>query len=304
MLPSTDPGTLPSPDPSAMTAAREAIGLACMEVWGGHDAFEGAVSVPGLDIFVGCTPHTGEARGGDVYYVSNCAAGLISRAVLADVSGHGAEAAGFASAVRDLMRRHINTADQRRFARALNRELGRITSAGRFATALLLTYFAPTHHVIVCNAGHPRPLFYSSARGEWMFADADTPGAVSGPVGLHVGVADLPLGVIEPTTYSQFALQLQPGDLFVAYTDALVEAPAPSRRLLGEGGLIEIVRTLDPRRPELLRAELLARIRAGSGEAELDDDATLIVLHHNGSAPPRQGLVEKASMLARRLRFW
>ena len=125
--------------------------IACMEVWGGHEAFEGGVSVPGNDVFVSCSPHTGDVRGGDIYYVSNCAAGIISRFVLADVAGHGSVVSSTASGLRDLMRRYINTPDQTKFARALNRRFS--SDAGRFATAVLVSYFAPTDHAIICGHG-------------------------------------------------------------------------------------------------------------------------------------------------------
>lgn len=170
-----------------------------MEVWGGHDGFVGEVSVPGNDVFVGCTPHHGEAQGGDIYYVSNCAAGLITRFVLADVAGHGSVVASTAAGLRDLMRRSINTPDQSRFARSLNTRFSR--ESGRFATAVLVSYFAPTDHAIICNAGHPRPLHYSAPRGEWRYLDADVPDALGASRQGEIGASNLPLGVIDPTEY-------------------------------------------------------------------------------------------------------
>ena len=40
-------------------------------------------------------PFGGDQQGGDVYYVTLCGGGLITRIVVADVSGHGAWVANF-----------------------------------------------------------------------------------------------------------------------------------------------------------------------------------------------------------------
>jgi sigma-B regulation protein RsbU (phosphoserine phosphatase) len=272
-----------------------------MEVWGGHDGFLGEVSVPGNDVYVGCTPHLGDAQGGDIYYVSNCAAGLITRFVLADVAGHGKIVAATAAGLRDLMRRSINTPDQSRFAKALNKQFTR--ESGRFATAVLVSYFAPTDHAIICNAGHPRPLHYSVSRGAWRFLDADVPDALGAERSGEVGASNLPLGVIDPTAYEQFAIRLDRGDLLLLYSDAFLEARGGDGKPWGEEGLLNVTRTatqsgIDASR---LREQVLAEIARRTGEDSLDDDATMIVLHHNASDPPEQSLGERIVVLGKML---
>lgn len=272
-----------------------------MEVWGGHDGFLGEVSVPGNDVYVGCTPHEGDAQGGDIYYVSNCAAGLITRFVLADVAGHGSVVAATAAGLRDLMRRSINTPDQSRFAKALNKQFTR--EGGRFATAVLVSYFAPTDHAIICNAGHPRPLHYSVTGGEWRFLDADVPDALGAERSGEVGASNLPLGVIDPTAYEQFAIRLERGDLLAMYSDAFLEARGADGKPWGEDGLLDVVRNatqsgVDASR---LREQVLAEITRRTGDERLDDDATMIVLHHNASDPPEQSLGERIIVLGKML---
>jgi hypothetical protein len=61
-----------------------------MEIFGSNQAADNAFSSPGLDIWVYSRPHGEAASGGDVYYVSLCGGGVITRFILADVSGHGA----------------------------------------------------------------------------------------------------------------------------------------------------------------------------------------------------------------------
>lgn len=276
--------------------------LACMEVWGGSRAFNQSVSVPGNDVRISCTPFRGEACGGDIYYISNCAAGIITRFVLADVSGHGKQVAQVATDLRRLMRRHINTANQTRFAVDLNRAFSNLDLDGKFATAVLATYFAPTDHLIICNAGHPRPLLYRAAQDTWELLDAKTPGALATrQPGDAVGIANLPLGILDPTDYEQFALRLELGDLVVLYTDALIESADAAGRQLGESGLLALARCLSPSEREDAASGLRDKVCAYVGDVPFNDDATLIVLHHNAADPPHLTWRGQAAKFAKML---
>ena len=67
--------------------------MQCMEVWGGNQTADSGVIMAGLDAWVYSKPFGGADGGGDVYYVSSCATGRITRLLVADVSGHGTPAA-------------------------------------------------------------------------------------------------------------------------------------------------------------------------------------------------------------------
>ncbi|MFN7021228.1 MAG: PP2C family protein-serine/threonine phosphatase [Phycisphaerales bacterium] len=279
--------------------------LACLEVWGGSRAFEGWLSVPGNDVHVSCVPHDRSLDGGDLYYVSNCAAGAITRFVLADVSGHGEGVARVAAQLRSLMRRHINTADQSVMAAALNAAFSGLDLNGRFATALLATYFAPTDHLIICNAGHPRPLHFSARGSGWRFLDSYAAGVKSSRESARdsVGIANLPLGVLHPSDYEQYALPLGRDDVVVLYTDAFIECRDPSGQELGESGLLALLNELGRPEPDVLPGLLRDRLREHAGGTAMDDDATLLALTHNAADPPRAGLRERLHALAAQLGF-
>ncbi|MGL4554849.1 MAG: PP2C family protein-serine/threonine phosphatase, partial [Gemmataceae bacterium] len=135
-------------------------GMACMEIWGGSQAADTSVSTPGLDVWVYSRPYAGADGGGDVHYVSLCGGGVITRLILADVSGHGASVAEFGRSLRDMMRRNINNKSQDGLVKDLNRQFGELAKLRRFATAVVATYLTSGDRLTVCNAGHPRPLWY------------------------------------------------------------------------------------------------------------------------------------------------
>ncbi len=114
-------------------------------------------------------------------------------------------------------------------------------------------------------------------------------------------VVNLPLRVIEPTHYEQFAVKLARGDLVLIYTDALVEAMNAAGRLLGEQGLLDLVRRMNVDEPHLLNQRLRAAVAKYRGGAAAADDETLLVLHHNAADPPKQTLGEKMHVMAKML---
>jgi serine phosphatase RsbU (regulator of sigma subunit) len=284
---------------TGMADSEEPREIACMEVWGGNGPTRTSVSVPGNDVSVAAEPWRGGGAGGDIYYMSNCMAGIITRFVLADVAGHGEGTDELARSLRRMMRKHINTADQSRFARALNREFGEASTLGRFATALIATYFAPSDHLIVCNAGHPSPLWYRAAERRWMLMGPMSAGARMAQSAEQIGVPNLPLGIIEPTSYAQFAVRLEPGDAVVMYTDALMEAKAGAGTQLGEAGLLGLAADAGLEHSADMAGRLLELVRAETDGQHLDDDATVLAIRHHGGDPPRISAGQRMRALGR-----
>lgn len=270
--------------------------MQCMEIWGGNRAIKSAISTTGIDAWVYSEPHAGDAGGGDIHYVSMCGAGRTGRFVVADVSGHGEAVSELARTLRRQMRRHIGRVDQSSIARALNDEFRKLAEVGQFATALLATYDAPTNHLIVCNAGHPRPLLRRAGESSWTLLDPDAECAVTDRGG---GESGLPLGVVEGSDYFQFAVPLEPGDLVLIYTDAMIEAKDTDGRILGETGLQRLLEGVAPADPGALISQALARVADVRHGAPPDDDVTALLLHHNGGSPPRLSFVERARVIGR-----
>jgi phosphoserine phosphatase RsbU/P len=252
--------------------------MQCMEVWGGSQLTARGVELGGLDAWVYSKPFGKAQRGGDVYYASSCLTGRISRLLLADVSGHGNSVAVTAADLRTLMRRFVNRLDQTEFVRLLNQQFTALSEDGTFATAIVTTFFAPSRLLSVCNAGHPRPLLYRAAPQQWNLL------GVEGPAGQRTP-SNLPLGIIGMTEYEQFDIELESGDCFVSYSDALIESRDADGEMLGEAGLLRIMRLLGDIPAEKLTETLLGEIAERYPENLAEDDVTVVVARANGQEP-------------------
>ncbi|MBB74927.1 MAG: hypothetical protein CMJ75_10490 [Planctomycetaceae bacterium] len=243
--------------------------LQCMEVWGGNRATDRCFRLPGMSICLYSHPYGHDSSGGDVYYLSSCAAGRLTRLLLADVSGHGATVSGIATGLRDLMRKNINRIRQTRFVQNMNQQFSKLAEGGGFATAVVGSYFAPTRSLSLCNAGHPPPMIFRQQTQSWQTIDHTlTPSKQ---------ITDTPLGVLEAAEYREFTLPLQTGDMVLCYSDAIIESETPAGPMLGTTGLLKLLADLDDPRPANLIARLLERIQSLSPANNFQDDTTMML---------------------------
>jgi hypothetical protein len=264
----------------AAAVKKSAQHMTCMEVWSGSQLTARGVEMGGLDAWVYSKPYGDAQRGGDVYFASSCATGRITRLLLADVAGHGNTVASTAANLRTLMRRFVNRLDQTEFVRMLNQQFTALSEAGTFATAVVATFFAPTQRMIVCNAGHPRPLLYKAETQEWTLLGAD-------PMAEDATSRNMPLGILDVTEYEQFDVELQSGDCVLSYTDALIESRDADGEMLGEAGLLRIMRHIGDVEPRMITKMLLAEIRDRYPENLTEDDVTVLLVRANGQKPKR-----------------
>jgi sigma-B regulation protein RsbU (phosphoserine phosphatase) len=239
--------------------------MQCMEIWGGNQITERAVTMSGLEAWVYSRPYADATGGGDVHYVSSCATGRITRVQ------------DMAIGLRTLMRKYVNFIDQTKFVQAMNAQFASQSKNGTFATAVVTTFFAPTNRLSLCNAGHPPPLIYRAAERAWSYlelVESDDPDAA----------CNLPLGVLDIGDYEQFDVDLQLGDFVLCYTDSLCESHAADGSMLCQGGLLEAANAVPLDDPATYVPRLLAHI-GGLREGNLqNDDVTTLLFRPTGSA--------------------
>lgn len=259
--------------------------MACMEVWGGNQPADSGVRMLGLDAWVYSQPYKDGSGGGDVHYVSSCATGRVTRILLADASGHGEVVAKVAGSLRRLMRRNVNYIDQRRFVGEMNREFTSMATDGRFATAVVTTFFAPNNHLSISNAGHPAPLMYRASKREWTPLRADAEKSASKRPAKEAGLANIPWGITDQVGYEQFGVRFHEGDMALLYSDSLIESIGKDGQLLGEEGLLGVVRELDANAPDEIVSTLLQRLGELHEGNLHGDDVTVLLFRSNGTAP-------------------
>jgi phosphoserine phosphatase RsbU/P len=244
--------------------------LACLELRGGNHLGSHVAALPGLTSWVSCRPLHPSPRGGDLYYLSSCSKGVVARVALADVAGHGEVVSAAALHLSEVLRKNVDHWDQSALIRQLND--GFLSGAGnvRFATAFVASYYSGSGELLFTNAGHEPPLWYRAASREWNFLSEATP--------LGKEIIDLPLGMIPGTNYSQTAVQLEPGDLLLLYTDGIREALDETGEQLGQEGLLEMARNLPTHSVEAAGEALLAAVARFRGSALSEDDETVVIL--------------------------
>ena len=141
----------------------------------------------------------------------------------------------------------------------LNYQLYRSTPAAKYATMFLGCYDPNARVLRYCNAGHLPPIIVR-ATGEAFPLD------INGTV----------VGLFDGVTYEESTVVMQPGDIFVAYSDGVTE-PENEFGEFGEDRLVALVK--EHRRKPLPR---IAEIVTGAvadwiGAAEQPDDVTIVL---------------------------
>ena len=216
-------------------------------------------SFPGVSIAVDFRPAA--AIGGDFYDLSGDARTLT--VVVADVSGHGLPTGIVMAASKASLSALAKTgASGTRLMELLDVEIVRSTDSRTFVTLAYLAFDLAEGTVAFTNAGHPYPYRIRP--------DGTAEALVN---------AARPLGVALPPGWQTVVAPLAAGDLWVVYSDGLVEAARE------EGGepwgfarLETCLREGAGDSAAALRDRILAAQRAHTGHDETEDDRTLLVI--------------------------
>jgi serine phosphatase RsbU (regulator of sigma subunit) len=251
--------------------------LVCSEVWASNRNVAHSVDLPGLQGWIYAAPlELGQDGGGDIHCLSVCDYNVLSRVVLADVSGHGRAVAAVAEQLLCLMRRHMNRLEQPALLSELSTSLRaeNAVDSATYATALVIGFDSSSGDLVFTNAGHPPPLWYRAAEQRWELLHEPRSAAADGSVGLPIGWG---LG----GGYEDIIVRLGVDDLLICYTDGLSDATNGEGLELGVDGLLEFARGVSVGSPMAAGATLLALVDGFRHGAAAADDETLIVLRHS-----------------------
>jgi sigma-B regulation protein RsbU (phosphoserine phosphatase) len=239
------------------------LGVQCTEVWGGAGACDVSVKLAGARGEVFSQPYRGGASGGDIHFLSVCGMNILSKVVLADVSGHGVEVGEVARIVHDALAENVGAHDNSSMLRRVNEAfLSRRRGRFRFTTMVATILDNRDRSLVYAYAGHPSLLRGRAATGRF---------EPIRPEGERRG--SFPLGVVPGTEFEQYVVRLEKGDALIAYTDAFTESRGLGGERIGEGGLLRLLEEARTLAPAPLKEHLLSRLGR-----EFEDDASLVVL--------------------------
>jgi phosphoserine phosphatase RsbU/P len=244
--------------------------LACLEIRGGNERASYSIDLPGMAAWVSCRPLTPATRGGDLHYLSVCSKGFVSRVTLADVAGHGELVSSIAERLRDVLRKHSDAWDQSDVVRELNDSFLAGAEGVQYATAIVLGYYSGTGELLFTNAGHLPPLWYHATEQKWTLMLESS--------AYSKEVADLPLGWIPGTPYTQTAVQIGAGDLIVLYTDGVTDSTDRTGAHLDRGGLLSLANRIPFGSASQTGGALVELVDAFRGAVPPNDDETVVVL--------------------------
>ncbi len=199
--------------------------------------------------------------GGDFYDFAQLDSGELF-GVLADVSGKGVSASLLSSMLLGCLEMQLRSGIAIHEAvNRLNRFLCEKSSASRFVTMFVFTLNSDGCGRYI-SAGHNPSYIFRAATGEIEELQSN----------------NMIVGAFPFAGYEAAVLQLNKGDVLLAYSDGLTEAENPNREMLGEERVKNVMRAEAPNGSKNLETKLLETIQNFIAGGSPTDDITLIIV--------------------------
>ena len=209
---------------------------------------------------IGMSYRPADHAGGDYYNIiqENGRLGVL----VADVSGHGADAAMIMGMMHAVMHGGVPLAEgPGKVLSFLNSRLKPLMSDSRFITVFFVIIDEATGSMVYSCAGHPPP----------RLRRAD--GAI---IQLDQG-ADAPIGILDDLEYQSAESKLNAGDVLVLFTDGITESFAPDGAAFGAQHLDSTIAKLNGSAAQIAIG-LDAAATTFRGSPDPEDDTTVVVL--------------------------
>lgn len=190
--------------------------------------------------------------------------------LIADVMGHGARSALVTAILRAVVRNHVISAgDPGKFLGILNRELHEVIERSHqmlFVTAFFMVLDTKECRAHWAVAGHPSPLRARRSTG-------------NPPQLLWTGARRQPaLGLLPEVTYQSNSSPIRVGDVFLLFTDGVVEAENPAGK---DFGIQRLISTFDEALDGPLAAmpaKIVCEVAAFQKRKQHDDDVCVVAV--------------------------
>jgi phosphoserine phosphatase RsbU/P len=221
-----------------------------------------------LDIAAKFVP--ARAIGGDLYDFVNYS---MSRTaiVIGDVSGKGAPAAIYAALVSGILRSHAPIEPgPAEMLSAVNFSLGERRIDGQFVSLIYAVWDDRNRTLQVANSGLPRPIYCHDGKIEIIEATG------------------LPLGLFDDADYDEFTFRAKPGDMFVLFSDGILDASNKAEELFGRERVGEIVAANSKASAEEIVKLIFQAVAEHAAGEEAFDDQTVVAIRVKGTPGKRK----------------
>jgi len=209
------------------------------------------------------------AIGGDLYDFMNYSLSRLAIAI-GDVSGKGAPAAIYAALVSGILRSHAPMEPSpAEMLSAVNLSLAERRIEAQYVS-LIYAVWDERRILQVANSGLPRPLYLHDGKIE------------------IVEAAGLPLGLFDHAEYDEFTFRAKPGDLFVFFSDGILDARNKAGELFGRERVAKVVASCTDQSPDCVVSSLFKAVEEHAAGEEAFDDQTVVAIKVKGVPAKRK----------------
>jgi sigma-B regulation protein RsbU (phosphoserine phosphatase) len=192
--------------------------------------------------------------------------------VIGDVSGKGAPAAIYAALVSGILRSHapIEPAPAEMLS-AVNLSLAERRIEAQFVSIIYAVWDDEERSLTVSNSGLPRPIYMHNGKNEVIEATG------------------LPLGLFDEAEYDELEFRMKPGDLFVFFSDGILDARNRRGDLFGRGRVEKNISECSGESAAFVVDAIFKAVAEHSAGVETFDDQTVVAIRVRGTtASPKK----------------
>jgi sigma-B regulation protein RsbU (phosphoserine phosphatase) len=181
--------------------------------------------------------------------------------VVGDVSGKGAPAAIYAALVSGILRSHAPIEPgPAEMLSAVNLSLAERRIEAQFVSLIYAVWDDERRLLTVANSGLPRPIYVHGGKNEVIEATG------------------LPLGLFDEAEYDEFEFRMKPGDMFVFFSDGILDARNRSGELFGRGRVEKIIGECVGKSADCVVDSLFQAVVDHAAGVETFDDQTVVAI--------------------------
>src|SRR5579863_4587871 len=181
--------------------------------------------------------------------------------VIGDVSGKGAPAAIYAALVSGIIRSHAPIEPTpAEMLSAVNLSLAERRIEAQFVSIIYAVWDDEHRTLTVANSGLPRPVYVHGGKNEVIEATG------------------LPLGLFDEADYDEFKFRMKPGDMFVFFSDGILDARNRRGDLFGRGRVEQIISECTGKSADCVVDALFKAAAEHSAGVETFDDQTVVAI--------------------------